>query len=280
MEVFREIKPLRAFLREKKKSGAVVGFVPTMGALHKGHLALLTAAQKMECFTVCSIFVNPLQFNNPDDLKKYPRTIDADIDLLEQAGCQVLFVPNTDEIYPSKPAITFDFGKLDKVMEGEFRPGHFSGVALVVAKLLNIVEPGHAFFGQKDWQQFTIVQQLVNDLSFAVQLHAVPTLREVDGLAMSSRNQRLSETQRKDAASFYKTLLQSRDQLLTGNSLEAVRISARAYLEKHEGFRLEYLELVDRLNLSPLKSVEEPDRAVLCIAGYVGEVRLIDNILV
>jgi pantoate--beta-alanine ligase len=280
MDIFREIKPLKAFLREKRKAGSVVGFVPTMGALHQGHLSLLHSSQKNECFTVCSIFVNPVQFNNPDDLKKYPRTLEADIALLEQSSCDVLFIPDSSEIYPLEPITRFDFGKLDKIMEGEFRPGHFSGVALIVAKLFNIVEPDHAFFGQKDWQQFTIVRQLVSDLAFNVHLHAVPTLREADGLAMSSRNQRLTPEQRKNANSFYTTLLQSRDQLTAGNTMDSVRISAREFLEKHEGFRLEYLELVDRANLTPLKNVEEPNRAVLCIAGLINDIRLIDNILV
>jgi pantoate--beta-alanine ligase len=279
MEIFHEIKPLKAFLREKNKAGSTVGFVPTMGALHDGHLSLIAASRNSGCFTVCSIFVNPAQFNNAQDLNKYPRTIEPDAAFLKKAGCDVLFLPSVDEIYPSPIQISFDFNQLDKTMEGASRPGHFSGVALVVSKLFHIVEPDHAFFGQKDWQQFTIISQLVKDLNFDVQLHAVPTLREVDGLAMSSRNQRLSATQRKKAVVFYQTLQRAEAQLMTGKSIDDVRKDVQDFVEHDAELKLDYLQLADRSNLTPLKNVEAPNQAVLCIAGFVGEVRLIDNIL-
>lgn len=279
MDIFHEIKPLKAFLREKNKTDLQVGFVPTMGALHAGHLSLIEHAKKQGCFTVCSIFVNPTQFNNPEDLKKYPRTLESDVALLEKAGCDVLFFPTVEEMYETKSVTSFDFGSLDKTMEGEFRPGHFSGVALVVSKLFHIVNPTHAFFGQKDWQQFTIVKQLVKDLNFDLQLHAVPTLREEDGLAMSSRNQRLNPEQRKKALIFYKTLLETKQQLHIRSSMNEIERNAKVKIEQDSACRLEYLCLVNRENLSPLSNVEENDTAVLCIAGFIGDVRLIDNIL-
>jgi pantoate--beta-alanine ligase len=182
-------------------------------------------------------------------------------------------------MYRTKSVTSFDFGSLDKTMEGEFRPGHFSGVALVVSKLFHIVNPTHAFFGQKDWQQFTIVKQLVKDLNFDLQLHAVPTLREPDGLAMSSRNQRLNPEQRKKALIFYKTLLETEQQLRTGSSMSEIEREAKEKIEQDPACRLEYLRLANRENLSPLAHVEESGTAVLCIAGFIGDVRLIDNIL-
>lgn len=279
MEIFREIKPLRAFLREKNKAGFLIGFVPTMGALHQGHLSLIEASKKAGCFTVCSIFVNPAQFNNADDLKKYPRTLEEDVKMLQSIGCDVLFSPTAEEIYPHISNTQFDFGSLGTTMEGEFRPGHFSGVALVVSKLFHIVEPDHAFFGQKDWQQFTIINQLVKDLNFNIQLHPIPTLREQDGLAMSSRNQRLTPVQRAKAIIFYQSLLECQSRLANGETLSIISSSIKSKIEQDKELKLEYLQLANRENLSSLNSVEEPNQAVLCIAGFVGDVRLIDNIL-
>lgn len=279
MDIFREIKPLRAFLREKNKAGFHVGFVPTMGALHAGHLSLIEAAKSKGCFTVCSVFVNPTQFTNAEDLKKYPRTLEADIAMLEKAACDVLFLPCVEEMYSSVGITTFSFGHLDKTMEGKFRPGHFSGVALVVSKLFHIVEPAHAFFGQKDWQQFTIVNQLVKDLNFNLILHAVPTFREKDGLAMSSRNQRLTAPQRKKASAFFQTLKMAEEKLLAGESMMVIETLCKNFLEQDSEIKLEYLQLADRENLNSLENVEKPNRSVLCIAGFIGDVRLIDNIL-
>jgi pantoate--beta-alanine ligase len=279
MHIFREIKPLMAFLREKKIDGNTIGFVPTMGALHAGHLALIQASKNAGCYTVCSIFVNPTQFNNPNDLEKYPRTYQADVALTEKEKCDVLFVPTVEEMYSVKSYTSFDFGHLDKTMEGAFRPGHFSGVALVVAKLFNIVAPSHAFFGQKDWQQFTIVNRLVQDLNFTIQLHAVPTIRESDGLAMSSRNQRLTATQRTKAIALHQILQNAKRGLQNGDSMSTVVASAKEFIEGDSELKLEYLELAHRENLIPLQTVEELDQSVLCIAVWVGDVRLIDNLL-
>lgn len=279
MEIFKHIAPLRAYLEEVRMAGKNIGLVPTMGALHDGHLALIKTSKADNPVTVCSIFVNPTQFNNPADLLKYPRTLSKDTQLLEEVRCDVLFCPETDEIYPEKSSITFDFGGLDKVLEGQFRPGHFSGVALVVSKLFNITEPDHAYFGQKDWQQLAIIRQLVKQLNFKVKLHGVPTLRESDGLAMSSRNLRLNPDERKIATIFYQSLRQAKEALLAGATIEKVKSMVAAEIARINGTRLEYFEMADSSNLNLLQNVERQNRPILCIAGFVGEVRLIDNIL-
>ena len=278
MQIFREIHPLKAFLVEKRLSGRTIGFVPTMGALHEGHLSLIHASRNETSITVCSIFVNPAQFNNPSDLQKYPRTLEKDIQMLENAGCDVLFCPEADEIYTSQHIVQFDFGQLDKVMEGQFRPGHFSGVALVVSKLLHIVEPTVAYFGQKDWQQFAIIRQLVKDLSFNVLIKNVPIIRESDGLAMSSRNLRLTIYQRKRAAILFETLNESCDLLRKGNSISQVKDFVKKRLVSSPDIKLEYFEVADSENLKLLNNVEESVSPILCIAAFVGDVRLIDNL--
>ena len=276
MEIFKQIAPLKAFLTQLRFQGKSLGLVPTMGALHAGHISLLKACQAQNQVTISSIFVNPIQFNNKNDLLKYPRTLEKDIEMLTQAGCDVLFCPETDEMYPHDSILTMDFGDLDKTMEGSFRPGHFSGVALVVSKLFNIVEPDHAYFGQKDWQQFAIIQKLVCELNFKVELHSIPTLREADGLALSSRNLRLDPEQRKQAKIFYTVLLGAKADLKAGQDLADVKKSVSSEVES-AGVRLEYFELVDSKNLNSLEYVEHSRQPIMCIAGYVGDVRLIDN---
>lgn len=278
MEVFSEISPLKAFLKQARKGGKTIGLVPTMGALHNGHLSLLEAAKKDNSLAVCSIYVNPAQFNNPLDLVKYPRTIERDSEMIKKVGCDVLFNPTNEEMYPEEPSIRFDFGNLDKVMEGYFRPGHFSGVALVVAKLFNIVEPDHVYFGQKDWQQFMIIKRVVDELKFNLKLKSVSTTRESEGLAMSSRNLRLTESERKDAAILYRALTFAKIELMeNGKGFQDVQSSVRAMFDKFPNVQLEYFELADSVNLKSINRVEEAVRPILCIAAYVGEVRLIDN---
>lgn len=277
MQIFKEIAPLKTFLVEKRRLGQKVGFVPTMGALHEGHLSLIRASKNDNPVTVCSIFVNPTQFNNPVDLEKYPRTPDTDIALMEQAGCDALFFPDTKIMYESESKIRFDFGNLDKVMEGKFRPGHFSGVALVVSKLFHIVEPDYAYFGQKDWQQFAIIRQLVHELKFNLNLKSVSTLREHDGLAMSSRNMRLTAAQRQKASLLYKSLVKATDKLKSGSTIDEVKSAVQYALEEDPEIKLEYVEVADSENLKLLNSVEESVSPILCIAAFVGEVRLIDN---
>jgi pantoate--beta-alanine ligase len=278
MKIFKQIAPLKAFLKEARLNGKSIGLVPTMGALHKGHIALIKAAQEQNQIVVCSIFVNPTQFNNPADLLNYPRTIEKDTQLLKEVRCNVLFSPETEEIYPEKATLMLDFGTLDKVMEGKFRPGHFSGVGLVVSKLFHIVEPDHAYFGQKDWQQFAVIRQLVEDLSFNLRLHSVDTLREADGLALSSRNLRLSPEQRIAATVFYKAMRAAREFLLEGTDLTTVKTKVKEIIAQEPGMRLEYFELADSKNLNLIENVEGSNQPIMCIAGYAGEVRLIDNL--
>ncbi|MDQ2658392.1 MAG: pantoate--beta-alanine ligase [Bacteroidota bacterium] len=277
MELFKQITPLKAFLKDFRCRGKSIGLVPTMGALHAGHISLIEASKAENHLTISSIFVNPAQFNNPADLLKYPRSIEKDIELLKSTGCDVLFSPETEEMYPGQATVSMDFGNLDKVMEGKFRPGHFSGVALVVSKLFNIVQPDRAYFGQKDWQQFTIIRELTEELNFNVDLRSVATSREDDGLARSSRNLRLKPELRKHANVFFKCLVEARAALKNGVDVAAVRQHVREVLEPLPHVRLEYFEVADSKNLILLENVEQSNSPILCIAGYVGDVRLIDN---
>ncbi|MBS1489790.1 MAG: pantoate--beta-alanine ligase [Bacteroidetes bacterium] len=275
MEIFKEIAPLKAFLKEKATSA--VGLVPTMGALHAGHLSLIEASKKENTLTVCSVFVNPAQFNNPLDLEKYPRTWEPDCRLLANAGCDVVFAPEVSTMYEQESIVTFDFGTLDKILEGQFRPGHFSGVALVVSKLFHIVNPTTAYFGQKDFQQFKIIEKLVAELKFNLTLKRMPIIREADGLAMSSRNRRLNEAERVHAALLYRSLCEAKKLLLRGEKIENVKEVVHKNFDALAHLKLEYFEWADTENLMPANSVSA--NTVLLIAAYVGEVRLIDNLL-
>lgn len=277
MEIFKEIGPLKAYLNQFRKGHHSIGLVPTMGALHAGHLTLVQSSRKENALTVCSIFVNPTQFNNPIDLAKYPNTLQHDVELLKKVGCDVLFCPTQTEMYPHQDHIRFDFGFLDKILEGEFRPGHFSGVGLVVSKLLNIVAPQRAYFGQKDFQQAMIVRKLVADLNMDVTLKLVPIVREPDGLAMSSRNTRLSADQRKNALAFYNGLIKAKSLLQAGIAFETVQKEIKQFCESQPEIKMEYLALADSTNLSLINSVTK--QSILLIAGYAGEVRLIDNLM-
>ena len=277
MEIFKKIAPLKVYLEEIRRSGKTIGLVPTMGALHNGHITLISASRAQNSHTICSIYVNPMQFNNPADLQKYPRSLEQDVKLLEAAGCDVLFYPDNEDMYEGKSVLKFDFGDLDKVMEGKYRPGHFSGVALVVSKLFNIVDPDNAYFGQKDWQQFAVIQQVVTELKFGLTLHSIPTLRETDGLAMSSRNLRLNGIQRQQATAFYKALRLAKENLKKGEEIASVKRSVKETVERAEGITLEYFEVVESKSLDLLEMVDGAGAPILCIAGYVGEVRLIDN---
>lgn len=280
MEIFKEIEPLRAFLKGKRTRGNSIGLVPTMGALHEGHISLIRASKTQNDISVCSIYVNPTQFNNAGDLEKYPRTIEQDIAMLERANCDVLFHPSNFEMYKSEATLKFDFGYLDKVLEGEFRPGHFSGVALVVSKFFNIIQPTRAYFGQKDYQQFKIVCRLVEDLNFNIELPFVPTIREADGLAMSSRNLRLNSEQRAKALILHKSLQLAKAEITKGTPLNEVKSKVRSMCSAEAGVRLEYFEVADSENLRVLNSVINPSQSIMLVAAYVGEVRLIDNMFV
>jgi pantoate--beta-alanine ligase len=277
MEIFKQIAPLKAYLNDRKCHGKSVGLVPTMGALHQGHISLIKASQSQNDLTVATIFVNPTQFNNQTDLLKYPRTLEKDTELLRAVGCDVLFSPENQEIYPEQTILRLDFGHLDKIMEGKFRPGHFSGVALIVSKLFNIVNPDHAYFGQKDWQQFAVLEKLVSELRFNIILHSVATLREADGLALSSRNLRLNTGERQNAIVFYKSLLKAREEFRKGSQINEVKEKIKVLFYQYSGVTLDYFEVADSKNLNLLDSVDASERPIMCIAGYVGEIRLIDN---
>jgi pantoate--beta-alanine ligase len=278
MKIFRHIAPLKSYLGEIGSFGYTIGLVPTMGALHNGHLALIEASKKDNSVTIATIYVNPAQFNNATDLQKYPRTLDNDLQMLEKVGCDAVFCPDDAEMYEQPPIVKFDFGHLDKVMEGKFRPGHFSGVALVVSKLFNLVSPNRAYFGQKDWQQVAVIRRLVGELKFNLSICSVPIVREPDGLAMSSRNQRLDPVQRQHSTVLYRGLTWAREALKSGSSPEAVKTAVKAMVEELPDMRLEYLELSDSDSLEPLDAVITSAKPILCIAAYAGEVRLIDNL--
>ncbi len=279
MHIFTEIAPLRTHLNTLRSPSFSVGFVPTMGALHEGHLSLIRASRNQNTVTVCSIYVNPTQFGNADDLAKYPRTLDKDVSLLKGEHCDVLFSPDNREMYGTSAPLNISFPNLDNVLEGAFRPGHFSGVAQVVAKLFNIVQPDRAYFGQKDFQQVMIVNRLVEALKFHVNIISMPIVREPDGLAMSSRNQRLSTDDRERAKVLYACLKQARKGLLAGKPLQAVVAETSATCTSN-GISLEYLAVADRKEFRLLDRVMDPQQAVILIAAQVGPVRLIDNMFV
>lgn len=278
MHIFKEIGPLKAYLKHHRSAQTSVGLIPTMGALHKGHISLVEASKRDNTITVCSIYVNSTQFNIPADLEKYPRTLEKDIQMLKDAGCQVAFCPNDLEMYPEAHKLNFDFGPLDKILEGEFRPGHFSAVALVVCKFFNIVQPDCAYFGQKDFQQVRIISRLAAELKFDLTVISAPIVREADGIAMSSRNMRLSPDERSRAVVLFQSLNLTRDGLLQGESFSSLkeRVKERCI---QSNVKLEYLALAETKNLTPLENVMEPTQTILLIAAYVGEVRLIDNLL-
>jgi len=278
MQIFRDIKSIRNFIHQQKLAGKKVGLVPTMGALHDGHLSLVGKSIAETDVSIASIFVNPIQFNNPSDLKKYPNTIENDIELLKSIGCQVLFNSTSQEMYQSLPSLKMDFGNLDLILEGKFRPGHFSGVGIVVAKLFNIIQPDVAYFGQKDYQQFLVIRNLVRDLNFPVDLVCGEIIREPQGLAMSSRNKRLSIDERKTASIIFRSLTQAK-QKIASKSMTEIRKEAEILLQQ-SGLRLEYLELADRSDLKLLQQYSSTTPSNILIAAYLGEVRLIDNMFV
>ena len=263
------------------KQGRPVGFAPTMGALHEGHLELVRMSKADGCLTVASIFVNPTQFNDPKDLEKYPRMPEKDAQLLDSAGCDVLFLPSVEEVYPPGVDLTvhLDFGSLDKVMEGEFRPGHFRGMATVVNRLLDIVKPQKLYMGQKDYQQLSIVRDMIRQLALPTELIMCPTVREADGLAMSSRNLRLSAEMRETAPVIYQTLLWAGGELKKGRSAPEISREAVDILTE-AGLKPEYFEMADGTTLLPAEHYSDSTPIVACVAAFAGDVRLIDNVIV
>ena len=279
MYLFKNIADLRRHLDQKKRMGKTVGFVPTMGALHAGHTSLIRQSATETDSTVCSIFVNPTQFNEATDLAKYPRTPENDIALLLDAGCSVLFMPEVEEVYPDgqQSSIHLDFGYLDNLMEGAHRPGHFAGVAQVMKRLLDIVQPQQLFMGQKDYQQFAIVQHMLKGLEMPVKLTMCNTVREADGLAMSSRNTHLTTEQRVLAPLIYQTLGEAKAKI--HNELpDSIKSAAMKSLAV-PGMEPEYFEIVDGRTLQPVSIFEDHEYVVACTAVKVGTVRLIDNLV-
>lgn len=276
--IFTKIDQLQLCLHQKKAAGLTIGFVPTMGALHTGHISLIEESKKQCDVTVCSIFVNPTQFNDKKDLERYPKTPESDLEMLKTAGCDVVFMPETEEMYPKKDERVFNFGMLDKVLEGAHRPGHFNGVAQVVSRFFDIVNPDKAFFGNKDYQQVMIIKSLVKQLKYDLEIIVCPTLREPDGLAMSSRNTLLSEEERK-AASLIPALMQrARTLKQEGSDVENIKLEVMSELAKNPIYRPDYFAVCDGDTLEEVNSFKESSKPVALIACFVGKIRLIDNL--
>ena len=277
MKLIQTIQELRTELDALRKQGKSIGLVPTMGALHEGHASLVKRAVAENDVVVVSDFVNPTQFNDPNDLIKYPRTLDADCALLEKEGAHIVFAPSVEEVYPEPDTRTFSYAPLDTVMEGKYRPGHFNGVCQIVSKLFMMVEPDKAYFGEKDFQQLAIIREMVKQMEFPLQIVGCPIVREKDGLALSSRNARLSEEQRRQALNISKTLFKSLE-WAAGHSVEETQQFVEKAIAEAEGLELEYFEIVDGVTLQKISAWEDAPYVVGCITVYCGEVRLIDNI--
>ena len=275
MEIVITIEKLKTLTQQYRLKKKTIGFVPTMGNLHQGHLSLINKAKQETDICVVSIFVNPTQFDNKEDLKKYPHTLLKDINLLKTCPCDILFVPTVEDVYPKYPKIQFDFGEIERVLEGKYRKGHFNGVALIVSKLLHWVNPNKAFFGQKDLQQVRIVSILVKDLSFPVEIVICATVREASGLAMSSRNNRLTDEDKRKASFLYQGLQKAKELRKKNHDIKKIIVEVTQLIVS-QGIKVDYLEIV---NSESLKT-ETPTAInnVVCVAGYIGSVRLIDNI--
>lgn len=277
MKVVNTIIELKRVLDACQEKGMSIGFVPTMGALHNGHASLVERSVSENDITVVSVFVNPTQFNDKNDLKNYPRTLDADCALLERVGAAVVFAPTVEEMYPTEDTRQFSFEPLDTVMEGACRPGHFNGVAQIVSKLFYAVEPHKAYFGEKDFQQLAIIREMVRRLAFDIEIVGCPIVREEDGLAMSSRNTLLSDDERERALTISSALFASAD-FAKVNTLAATKAFVEDMIDDTEGLELEYFQIVDGNTLQQIEEWGDSDYVVGCIALFCGNVRLIDNI--
>jgi len=277
MKIFRFKNEFSEYVSEVKKSGKSLGFVPTMGSLHNGHLSLIRKAAEENEVVACSIFVNPAQFNNPEDLLNYPREFENDIAKLNVVPCDILFAPEEKEIYSDSIIEAYDMDGLDLLMEGKFRPGHFNGVVAVVRRLFEISGPCNAYFGEKDFQQFTIVRHMMKKLNVDVNIHSCPTIREPDGLAMSSRNALLTSEERKAAPLLFETLNFVKESCFNFSS-EELKKFAEDKINAHSLFRVDYVEIASADNLSPAKGGEDPSGLRVFVAAFLGKVRLIDNI--
>ncbi len=276
MQIFHTIKEVKLYVDEKKQLGHKIGFVPTMGALHQGHISLIETSKKQTDITICSIFVNPTQFNNADDLKHYPRTPDNDIQMLQNAKCDVLYMPEVNDIYPNNEILNFDFGIIGNILEGEHRPGHFNGVGQVVSILLKGIQPHKAFFGSKDYQQVMIVKELIKQQNIPVEIISCPILREADGLAMSSRNKRLTNEERK-VASLIPIMMKKAADLVREKGVTYAKLYIDEQIQQQPLMKLDYYEICDTESLNTLHDIYNK-QAISLIAVFVGAVRLIDNL--
>jgi pantoate--beta-alanine ligase len=281
MILIKKAKSLFEWLDNQRKYGKKIGFVPTMGALHPGHISLINASRKENEINVCSIFVNPTQFNDPKDFEKYPITLEKDISMLEEAGCQVLFLPAVNEMYPAgtEQNKKYDLGFLEAVLEGSFRPGHYQGVCMIVERLLEMVQPDNLYLGQKDYQQCMVITRLVElmDKKDQLTIRICPTLREKDGLAMSSRNMRLNEKERKTATAIFKVLITIKENLKPGPLSTMIKQALNSL--EDAGFKTDYVEIADAVNLSTVTDWDGKQKLVALIAAFINEVRLIDNMI-
>ena len=277
MEVVTKIADLQKKIAEIRTNGGTVGLVPTMGALHNGHLELVKRCVAENSICVVSVFVNPTQFNDKNDLLHYPRTLDADCKLLESAGCAIAFAPEVEEMYPVEDTRVFNLGAVAEVMEGKYRPGHFNGVAEIVSKLFDAVQPDRAYFGEKDFQQIAVIRSMVKLLNYPVEIVACPIVREDDGMALSSRNLRLTPEQRKNAVSISQTLFKSRTFAEQHSVAETIDYVVNT-LNSVPDLNVEYFEVVNGNTLLSVNDWSDSDYIVGCITVYCGEVRLIDNI--
>lgn len=279
MQIIETVGELLAYVESGKQKGLKTGLVPTMGALHEGHLSLVKKSREDNDATIVSIFVNPTQFNNPEDLATYPRQPEKDFQLLAREGVDVVFAPSVEEIYPDNNAKShvFDLGSVAEVMEGKFRPGHFQGVARIVNRLFQLCRPTRAYFGMKDFQQIAVIRSMIKGEGLDVEIVPCPIVREESGLALSSRNQLLSETERIEAASIHKCLKESLEYSKSHTVEETIKWVSDN-LDALNGFRVEYFEIVDGLTLLPVEEWNESAYIVGCITVYIGKIRLIDNI--
>lgn len=278
MRIISSSSELTEAIATFKKNSQSIGFVPTMGALHAGHLALIHKSTTQNDVTVVSIFVNPLQFDNATDLEKYPRVIEEDIHLLNESDVDMVFAPKEEEFYREKPIVSIDFGVLSKRLEGQYRKGHFEGVGVVVSRLLNLVDPNRAYFGLKDLQQFLLIRRMCKDLHFPSEIVGVETVRENSGLAMSSRNRRLSDSGLEIASVISKGLDYLKNGILNNQPLNVLLKDVDSLYQKENGFELEYLEAIDPSDLSAIDNYSSLSELAICVAGYVEGVRLIDNL--
>lgn len=277
MITINSVSELRETVSKFRNEGKTIGLVPTMGALHEGHLSLVNRCRKENDVVVVSVFVNPTQFNNKEDLRTYPRTEEADRALLESAGCDIAFMPTVEEIYPEPDTRVFALGRVAEVMEGAMRPGHFNGVAQIVSKLFMFVEPDRAYFGEKDFQQIAVIRSMVKNEGFKLEIVPCPIVREADGLAKSSRNVRLTPEMRKVAPNIARILNESKEYAKSHTVGETEKYVVDA-INSYDGMEIEYYQIVDGISLEHLTSWDETGYAVGCVTVYCGDVRLIDNI--